>query len=361
MFKNNNYYFIGKPLRIPNKWDLLRKVAKDTISEKAQLKLEWIIFYYTVGKRNKRKTAKYFGITRKTVHKWITRFDDKHLVTLEEENRAPKKKRDWEVSKKEEEHIRKLRGKNMEFGKKKLKVLYLKEYGEEISTWKIERVIRKYKLYPDPVKHKNLYERSKRQEAKVRIHQVKKHLHAVEEFGFLWHIDAIIIWWYGERRIIFTALEDKTKIAFARVYKSNTSGYAEDFLKRLMYLAEGQVKIIHSDNGSEFAGAFEDACKQLHIFQIFSRPYTPKDNSALERFNRTIQEEWLSFSTVGLDAIQNANEDLTLWLIKYNSYRPHEALDYLTPLEYAQKQFFQVSPMWPASTSSCIRGENKVK
>lgn len=250
----------------------------------------------------------------------------------------------------EEKNIIELRKRNMEFGKKKLKRLYKKEYGEEISTWKIERVIRKYKLYPDKVKHDKRVEKRRKSKAKVRIHQVKEQIREVKSFGFLWHIDAIIIWWYGKRRIIFTAIEDTTKIAFARVYTSNTSGFAEDFLKRLMYLVEGRVDIMHSDNGSEFQGDFEKACETLRIMQIYSRPYTPKDNPALERFNHTVQGEWLDFSEAGLDDIAEANEDLTTWLIKYNSYRPHEALDYLTPLEYAQQHFFKVLPMSPART-----------
>jgi len=57
-------------------------------------------------------------------------------------------------------------------------------------------------------------------------------------------------------------------------------------------------------------------------------------------------------SEVGLDDMQKANKDLTGWLIKYNNHRPHEALDYLTPLEYAQHNFFQVLPMWSARTST---------
>src|SRR5258708_28990639 len=85
---------------------------------------------------------------------------------------------------------------------------------------------------------------------------------------------------------------------------------------------------MHSDNGSEFAGDFERTCAQLHITQIYSRPHTPKDNPALERFNNTIQKEWVDFSEVGLDNILDANHALTTWLIKYNSYRPHESLDY---------------------------------
>lgn len=349
--KWKNYYFQPKRIDIPDKWMLLRKLGKDVLTKKAQEKLEWIIFYNTVGNKIATATATYFGTTRKTLYKYLERFDEKNLTSLEEQSRSPHKTRGWMVTGEEEANIKDLRKKNMEFGKKKLKVLYKKEYGKTISTWKIERVIRKYKLYKDKIKHDKRVEKQKKSKAKVRIHQVKDQLQAVREFGFLWHIDAIIIWWYGQRRIIFTALEDKTKIAFARVYKSNTSNYAEDFLKRLMYLVEGNIEIMHSDNGSEFAGDFEKTCLALGIIQIYSRPYTPKDNPALERFNNTIQGEWLDYSEAGLDDIQEANKDLTTWLIKYNNYRPHEALDYLTPLEYTQQHFFEVLPMSPARTT----------
>ncbi|MDO8573235.1 MAG: integrase core domain-containing protein [Candidatus Daviesbacteria bacterium] len=334
-----------------NKWDYLRFWAKDHgISKDAQLRLEWIIFYHTVAKKNAKYSATYFGISRKTFHKWLGRFDEGNLISLEEQSRIPKKVRGWMVTEREENRIKDLREKNMEFGKKKIKRIYFRDYGEDISTWKIERVIRKHKLYPDPVKHKYLIEKRRNSKPKIRIHEIRDQIKQIKEFGFLWHIDAIIIWWYGTRRIIFTALEGITKIAFARVYTTNTSGYAEDFLKRLIYLVEGKVNIMHQDNGSEFKGAFERACETLGILQIYSRPYTPKDNPALERFNSTIQYEWLKYSEVGLDDILEANIDLTTWLVKYNSYRPHETLDNLTPLEYAQQNFFQVLPMWSART-----------
>jgi len=113
-------------------------------------------------------------------------------------------------------------------------------------------------------------------------------------------------------------------------------------------LSDGTISQIHSDNGSEFAGSFQTACEKLQIRQIYSRAYTPKDNALLERFNRTIQEEWLAISFQGLDDIQTANSDLTEWLIHYNNVRPHQALDYLTPLQYAQENFFKVLPMWSA-------------
>jgi transposase InsO family protein len=345
------YFFKGKDIPDVNRYQLLRLRGKDILSEKAQLKLEWIIFYQTVGKRNALLTATHFGINPKTLHKWKDRFNEKNLSSLEEKSRKPNRTRRWMVTPKEEANIRGLRNKNLELGKKKLKVLYKKEYGEQISTWRIERVIRKYNLYPDRVKHDCQVEKRRNLKPKMRIHTLKERLRQVKKFGFLWHIDTIIIWWYGQRRIIFTAIEDTTKIAFARVYKTNTSGFSEDFLKRLMYLTEGKVNIMHQDNGVEFQGAFEKACQTLGILQIYSRPYTPKDNSSLERFNNTIQYEWLEYSKTGLDDICEANKDLTNWLVKYNSYRPHQALDYKTPLEYAHEHFFKVLPMWSANTN----------
>ena len=348
--KWRNYFFPAKPIKIPDKWILLRDVGKDSLSLKAREKLEWIIFYHTVAGKNILSTASYFNINPKTFHKWKKRFNEENLFSLEEQSRRPQKVRGWMVTREEETNIVNLRERNLEFGKKKLQVLYQKEYGGAISTWKIERVIRKYNLYPDPVKHQYRVEKRSKSEPKIRIHTVKEQLKQIKEFGFLWHIDAIIIWWYGQRRIIFTAIEELTKIAFARAYKTNTSGHAEDFLKRLTYLAEGKINILHQDNGSEFQGAFERACETLGILQIYSRPHTPKDNPSLEKFNDTIQREWLALSEVGLDDISEANKDLTTWLIKYNSYRPHQALDYKTPLEYAQENFFQVLPMWSART-----------
>ncbi len=344
------YYFPSHDKKLPKKWELFRKLAKASISPQAQLKLEWIIFYHTFGKDKVVPTARHFGIAPKTLHKWLKRFDEKNLLSLEEASRAPQQVRKWMVTPEEEANIKQLRRENIKLGKKKLQVLYQQAFNQYISTWKIERVIRKHELYPEHKKHSWYVDTRTRNKKKLRIHKLKQTLKSVKQFGFLWHIDCVIIWWYGKRRVIITALDDTTKISYAHCYPNNTSQTATDFLRRLLIVADTKMAAIHTDNGSEFAGLFQEACEKLQVQQLYSRVRTPKDNAALERFNRTIQEEWLEQSVIGLDDLSSANKDLTEWLIYYNAKRPHQALDYKTPLQYAQDNFFKVLPMWSAST-----------
>lgn len=191
-------------LRSRNTYDHWRVLAEYWhISSEAKQRLEWLIFYYSVGKRNVSFTASYFCISRKTFHKWLKRFNPHFIQSLEEKSRAPHQVRQWQVIKKQEERIIELRKKHLKHGKKKLKRLYFKQYREIISTWKVERVIRKHQLYPDPEEcQKNIKKQKRRaKKAKIRINKLK-------EFGFnpqpgkLWHIDTIILWRYGQTNLL---------------------------------------------------------------------------------------------------------------------------------------------------------------
>lgn len=330
-----------------------REIGRDALTPAAQMHLEWIIFYSTSGKRNASVTAAYFGISRKTLHKYLSRFDETDLRSLEERSRAPHRKRQRTITTQEEDRIIGLRKQSKcKRGKKKLQRNYWNKYRMKISTDKIQQTIDKFHLFPNRAERQAQIKKNKRkrkEQAKIRIHQFEKK----EELGYLWHTDTVVIYWNSQRRVIFTAIEDQTKIAYARIYQSGSSRSGKDFLERLIYLSNHQIVNAHHDNGVEFEGEFEKACEQLGIQQVYSRVRRPKDNPVLERFNRTIQEEWLEVSEVGLDGVQQANLDLTEWLVDYNFDRPHQSLDYQSPIEYATLRF-PVSPMWAASTGYCF-------
>jgi len=348
------YFFKRKPIVQKDRCELWRGVAALlSFATQERLRVEWMVFYYTVGKENAALTAKHFAISRKTFHKWFKRFrDSKYNVKyLADQSRAPRHKRNWEVNLIQEERIRSLRNRYPYYGKKKLKALYEKEYSEQISTWKIERVIRRYKLYPDQKKAENTARKRARarQKPKKRITQLVKEGRPY----FLFHIDTIVIYWNGLKRYILTAVDHVTKLGYARMYKNKSSRCAADFLYRLRYLVGQPIENLQTDNGSEFAWEFERASAGLGIQRYFSRVKTPKDNPEIERFNQTLEYEWLYNFNLALDP-EELNPRLTEWLIEYNFNRPHQSLAYLTPVEYIEKELAKIRspvlPMWSAST-----------
>jgi putative transposase len=335
---------------IPNKWSLLRRLGREKLSPTAQLKLEWIIFYHTVGGENARNTAKHFGINTKTFHKWKGRFRDTNLLTLEEHSRAPQKTRQRDISLLQRERIRTLRRKHIRWGKMKLQKRYHAVYKEPISSWKIQKVIEEEHLYYD--KKQARRQRIKRKRAqnnpKKRITTMQKE----KKINHLWHVDTVLLTrMQGGYRYLITAIDDISKLAYARLYSTHSSKKAADFLRRLHYLTEGEIINLHHDNGSEFKKDFEKACVELSLPQWYSRVRTPKDNAVLERFNRTIQEEFVELTDCTVEDIMLFNQKLTDWLIEYNSIRPHKTLDYLTPLEYIDSQLL---PMSSSRTITCF-------
>jgi hypothetical protein len=91
-----------------------------------RLRVEWMVFYYTVGKENATLTAQHFAISRKTFHKWFKRLkiSKYNVQSLADQSQAPCHKRNWEVTLTQEERIIRLRKRYPFYGKKKLKVLY---------------------------------------------------------------------------------------------------------------------------------------------------------------------------------------------------------------------------------------------
>lgn len=64
----------------------------------------------------------------------------------------------------------------------------------------------------------------------------------------------------------------------------------------------------------------------------FIKPEKPTQHAFIDRFNRTYRTEILDFYL--FRTLNEAREIMERWLNEYNSERPHESLNNLTPEEY---------------------------
>jgi len=206
-------------------------------------------------------------------------------------------------------------------------------------------VIEKHKLYHNPQKTAKITRKRLSAQKKKRITELKKK----PKTGFLLCLDTIEIHWNGIKRYIFTVIDHYSKVAYARMYKRASSYNATDFLNRMLYLVNENIENIQTDNGSEFQRYFNHACQEFNLTRYYLRVRTPKDNAVNERFNRTLEDEFIGLGNFNPDP-EVFNKNLTEWLIEYNFRRPHTSLNYETPINFNNS--IKVLPMCPSYTNT---------
>jgi putative transposase len=119
-------------------------------------------------------------------------------------------------------------------------------------------------------------------------------------------------------------------------HREATGRTAEQFLDSLLARMPFRVRAIQVDGGSEYAGAFEAACRRRRIQLFVLPPRSPKLNGHVERAHRTHREEFYEV----VDAhwrMETLNHQLRAWEDVYNTVRPHQALHYLTPQQFVRQ------------------------
>ena len=155
--------------------------------------------------------------------------------------------------------------------------------------------------------------------------------------GDLVQMDGVITYCYGKRVYILNAIDYISARAVSVILPSNKACYTATILKDIDKLFKFKIKHIQTDNGSEFMGEFANTIDKLNKTHFYNYVKKPMWNGKVERFNRTMQEEWLADTDIQLliaDNPEQANEELQKYLTWYNDERPHQSISYMTPNEY---------------------------
>jgi putative transposase len=93
-------------------------------------------------------------------------------------------------------------------------------------------------------------------------------------------------------------------------------------------------KQIRMDNGPELIShRLEGWAKEKQIELLHIQPGKPAQNAYIERFNRTFREEVLDAYL--FDTLEEVRTITERWLEDYNTIRPHEALQGVSPRQFA--------------------------
>ncbi|MFF0458711.1 IS481 family transposase, partial [Nocardia africana] len=125
---------------------------------------------------------------------------------------------------------------------------------------------------------------------------------------------------------LHTALDDHSRLAYTELLGDERKETAAAFWKRAntWFASHGiAIRKVLTDNGS---------CYRSHVFAEAlgdvvhkrTRPYRPQTNGKVERFHRTLADEWAYARAYPNDS--ERCEAFTSWLHTYNHHRGHTAL-----------------------------------
>jgi len=133
---------------------------------------------------------------------------------------------------------------------------------------------------------------------------------------------------------IHTVLDDHSRLAYSEIHADETTETAVSVLRHAAawFAARGvRIERVLSDNGSCYRSKlWAAACAELGITPKRTRPYRPQTNGKIERFHRTLANEWAYKKFYASDSARRAA--YPAWPHDYNHHRPHTAIGQSAPI-----------------------------
>ncbi len=159
------------------------------------------------------------------------------------------------------------------------------------------------------------------------------------------HLSKDIIVGAKQRYYLVCIVDACTRLAWAEVVddvKSLSVMFASLKILNLLNVEYGlRFEAILTDNGPEVAShgkkdrhPFERMLQELGITHRYTRPYRPQTNGKVERFWRTLNEDMLDETT--FESVDELKNELVEYLLYYNTVRPHQGLNGITPFQAIQ-------------------------
>ncbi len=149
-------------------------------------------------------------------------------------------------------------------------------------------------------------------------------------FGALWTADFMHgpkLWHgkYKKKTYLHVILDDCCRFVVAGKFYVSES--VETLMSDLMIAVRrfGMPKIFYSDNGAAYKSRhLKIVCAKLGVRMIHTPPYKPQGRGKVERFFRTVRDQFLSSEK--FKSVEDINKEFSVWLNGYHS-KLHSGID----------------------------------
>jgi transposase-like protein len=322
------------------------------LSFEAKKRLKWMYLLYYDQKGNVSRVARKAGISRQ----WLSRLkqvferNNKDPRSLEPESKAPHSVENRiSISKETENLIINIRDESLNsWGKKKISVVLERDYGIKVNPNTVNKYLHRHKRISPKLSLKNIkaFDNKKIRDSENLLLRVKfRPPKIIKDYapGALIEKDMKYIdkpkqkyvgkhkenFWYQ-----FTEEDSFTRIRALEVSDEQDTKTAIALHKEAKKKFPFKIACENTDNGFENNNDFSKELKKEMVFHFYSNTSTPTDNPRVERSHLTDDVEFYSQGKNTSDNLRGQKENTKKWEETYNFKRPHQALGYLTPMQF---------------------------
>ena len=288
--------------------------------------------------------AKAVSVPVSTLYAWDKARRRGGLKALEPRSTAPRKRRAKTWKTETLTALEDLRNDYPMWGKRKLVVL-LRRDGHDVSESTVGRMlaylVARGAIQPVPELRKSAPRAARRK--RPHATRLPKKL-KITRPGQLVQIDTMTIT-LGPGNVVkpFTAYDPVAKWTVARARRRATAGNTKAFLDELIIRLPFRLDGIQVDGGSEFMAEFEAEAKRRKMTMHVTPPRRPDFNGHVERNNATWRYEFYGVYDLP-NTLDQLNPLVDAFAQLHNTFRPHNALAGLTPLEYLNQRNARTEP-----------------
>jgi transposase InsO family protein len=228
----------------------------------------------------------------------------------------------------------------------KTKVVELKRHHPDLGIQKISQFLRRMLFLPvgRETVRRTLHEQQllKKRKPKPRRNPPKPRFFERSTPNQMWQTDIFTFRLAGKNAYLIGFLDDYSRyVVGLDVFRSQTAEHVLE-VYRTAIAEYGVPKEMLSDQGRQYSSwrgttRFEAELRKDRVHHIKSRPHHPMTLGKIERFWKTIWEEFLVRAQ--FDSFESARERVRLWVKHYNHRRPHQSLEGLCPAD----RFFAIA------------------
>src|SRR5438093_1019568 len=271
------------------------------------------------------EVAHRFDVSRQAIHRWLRWYEDQGLPGLADRSHRPpgcSHQMDPAV----EVWVLEARRRNPEWGPRRL-VHEASRAGVDPAPSRsgVYRALRRAALI-DPRARRRRDRKFKRWERGG----------AME----LWQMDVVggVLLADGRECKMLTGIDDHSRfvVCAGLMLRATSRAVCAHFAEAMR--RHGVPQEVLTDNGKVFTGRFgakdtevlfDRICRENGIDHLLTAPRRPQTTGKIERFHRTLRQEFLTGRI--FEDLPAAQAQLDAWVVSYNTHRPHSALSMATP------------------------------